>query len=300
MKHFLLTATLVAILGMRSIAAEPFIIAVMDPLAEELACACIDGFAQRNYKALADHLKKTGTPAFEKVELVFAGSLPAAITKSTPKRVDMIIGKDSVVRAELQAAKMPATAIARLTNKEGSTDFTGLVIVAADDPATSIADLKDHRLLFGPPESKEKHIAGILLFSKHGVNTSKLPETVDRCSEAGFMILENESDKKIAAVISDYALALLEGCETIEKGALRVIDKTEPVPFIAVFVAGKPDPFDEDIFDILYRSLLACKTDDKLLKALETKDGFVPYISGKGASTWEPLPVAQEAGDTKN
>ena len=47
-------------------------------------------------------------------------------------------------------------------------------------------------------------------------------------------MLENP-EKPTAAVISSYAAALLEGCGTIEKGAIRIIGETEPVPFVTVF-----------------------------------------------------------------
>jgi ABC-type phosphate/phosphonate transport system substrate-binding protein len=306
MKRFFLTALLVFLLGMQTFAAEPFIIAVMDPLAKELACACIDGYAQRDYKALAVHLKNTGNPAFATGEIVFAGSVQAALQKSSKKRVDMIIGEDSVVRAELQKAKIPVTAIARLSDKQGTTGFTGLVVVAADDPAKSIADLKNHRLLLGPVESNERHAAAIKLFEKHGVAVPKQPEVVGRCSEAAHTILENESDKLIAAVLSDYSFALLEGCETIEKGALRVLDKTEPVPFIGVFVT---ETVDKKVMGELYTALMNCKTDAKLLKMLETKEGFVHYgkikVEDITAMTvieemWESFPITKAEDDSKN
>jgi len=303
MKHLFLTALLVAVLGIKTIVAEPFVIAVMDPLAKELACACIDGFAQRDYKALANHLKKMDEARFGNVELVFAGSLPAALQKSSQKRVDMIIGKDSVVRDQLQKANIAATGIARLTDKKGSTNFTGLVIVAADDPAQSVADLKNHKLLLGPPDSTEKHAAAIKLFEKHGIAVPEKPETIGKCTEAGFAILENESEQPIAAVVSDYALALIVGCDLIEKGALRVIDKTEDVPFIGVFV---PASVDKQVVEKLYTALLACKRDSKLLVALESKEGFVPYRTSDNANgdnvkdAWEEFPVKKAEGNSKN
>ena len=312
MKKLLLLLTLL-LFNAQAFADGPFVIAVMDPLAKELACDCIAGFAQRDYKALADHLKQHGGPRFEKVELVFAGTLQSAIQKSSQKRVDMIIGKDSVVRHELQQAKMPAWGIARLTDKQGTTDFTGLVIVANDDPAKTVADLKKHKLLLGPPECDEKHDAAIKLFKKHGVTVPDKPETIDKCTEAGFAIIENESEQPIATVVSDYALALIEGCDLIEKGVLRVIDKTEPVPFITVFV---PKSVDEKTIEVLCSTLparwnmppniqhnLSDSPFDttKLLEALESKNGFAPYRTTKDQARWEFFPVKKEAeGDSKN
>jgi len=297
MKYFFLTVLLCLFLGVPLFAAEPFVIAVMDPLAKELACDCVAGFAQRDYKALADHLKKTGNPAFAEIELVFAGSLQAAIIKSSPKRVDMIIGKDSVVRHELQQAKMLATGIARLTDKKGEVTFTGLVVVAADDPTKSVADLKKHRLLLGPPDCDEKHAAAIKFFEKHGITVPKKPDIAGNCTEAGLAIIENESPQPIAAVVSDYALVLIEGCKTIEKGALRVLDKTEPVPFIGVFVT---ESVDQKTSESLCNALRAgVSKDSKLLETLESKNGFAPY-SMETKNGWELLPVMKTEGDSKN
>jgi len=284
MKHFLMT-TLFCLLFVAPIsAAGPFVIAVMDPLAKELACDCVAGFAQRDYKALADHLKKTGDPAFAEIELVFAGSLQAAINKSSQKRVDMIIGKDSVVRHELQQAKIPAIGIARLTDKEGEATFTGLVVTAADDPAKSVADLKNHRLVLGPPDCDEKHAAAIKLFEKHGISVPEKPDIANTCTEAGLAILENEEPQPMAAVVSDYALALIEGCKTIEKGALRVIDKTEPVPFIAAFVTEAVEQKTTEHLCYALRS--GVKKDSKLLEALESKDGFKAYALNANFGDW--------------
>ena len=296
MKRILLITLLCLSFGAKTLAAEPFVIAVMDPLAKELACACIDGFAQRDYKALANYLQETGDPAFAKIELVFASSLPVALRKSSTKKVGMVIGKDSVVRAELQRAKIASTGIARLLNKTGDTvGFTGLVIVAADDPAKIVADLKNHRLLFGPPECEEKYDAAIKLFKKHGVPIPDKPETIDKCTEAGFAILENETDVPIAAVVSDYALALIEGCDLIEKGALRVIDKTESVPFIGIYVT---ESVDQKMAEKLFGYLLRTGGEPKLKQALETQ-GFMNYIL-RGKVGFISFPVEQAEGNSKN
>jgi ABC-type phosphate/phosphonate transport system substrate-binding protein len=191
--------------------------------------------------------------------------------------------------------KLPAKAIARLTDQKGGTDFTGLVIVAADDPATSIADLKKHKLLFGPPDSDEKHASAIKLFAKHGVSIPEKPDTIDNCTEAGLAILENESEQPIAAVVSDYALALIEGCQTIEKGSLRVLDKTEPVPFISVFVTTTVDT---ETLEILYTVLSTLEP--RQLKALESKNGIVPYRTDKDKTPWDFVAVEEPDGNSKN
>jgi ABC-type phosphate/phosphonate transport system substrate-binding protein len=279
----------------QTFAAEPFVIAVLDPLAKQLACDCVAGFVQRDYRALTDQLRIVDANRFAGIELVFTGSLQAAIEKSSQKRVDMMIGKDSVVRRELQQMKLPAKAIARLTDQKGGTDFTGLVIVAAGDSAKSVSDLKKHKLLLGSPDCDEKHAAAIKLFAKHGISVPEKPDIADNCTEAGLAILENESEQPMATVVSDYALALIEGCQTIEKDSLRVLDKTEPVPYISVFVTTTDDA---ETLEILYTVLSTLEP--KQLKALESKDGFVPYRTDKDKVPWDLVAVEEPESNSKN
>jgi outer membrane protein assembly factor BamB len=74
-------------------------------------------------------------------------------------------------------------------------------------------------------------------------------------------------------VISSYALPLLEGCESIKKGDLKVIGQTKPVPFVSVFCSANISPAKQKrIADALF----AIRKNAKLMKALETQNGFVP------------------------
>jgi outer membrane protein assembly factor BamB len=75
------------------------------------------------------------------------------------------------------------------------------------------------------------------------------------------------------AVISSYALPLLEGCGSIKKGDLKIIGKTGPVPFITAFVSESMSPEKQKrVLDLL----LSLKSSAALLKALESKQGFKP------------------------
>ena len=88
--------------------------------------------------------------------------------------------------------------------------------------------------------------------------------------------MEYPTDSKVAGVISSYAERLLEGCGTIEKGALRVVGKSDEVPFISVFAAGK---FAEEERNSIVACLLESRGSKDLLTSLESKDGFVRYHS---------------------
>jgi ABC-type phosphate/phosphonate transport system substrate-binding protein len=76
---------------------------------------------------------------------------------------------------------------------------------------------------------------------------------------------------KTAAVISSYAQPLLEGCGTIKKGDLRVVGKTEPVPFITLFVS---DAMEAGQVEELMQGLQGVSRDIQVLQALESLIGF--------------------------
>src|SRR5262245_7422509 len=103
-------------------------VVVMDPLAAPLSCPCVAGYAQRDYAKLGAHLEKAlGRP----VKVHFAETLTEALKKKSDGKADLIIGKDSVVRAGAKANDLTVSPIAALTGKDGKTTQTGLIVVAA-------------------------------------------------------------------------------------------------------------------------------------------------------------------------
>jgi ABC-type phosphate/phosphonate transport system substrate-binding protein len=248
---------------------RPLVVVVMDPLALPLSCPCVKGYAQRDYQALADRLQAL---LDRPVKLVFNESLSVALRDQTEGQADLVIGKHSVVLADAAKNKLAATPLAMLTGKGGSTTQTGLIVVPAKDPAQSVADLKGYRMIFGPAECDEKHQAALALLKKHGVEPPAEKETSAACSDGATLILELQGKAHAAAVISSYAQPLLEGCGTIQKGDLRVVGETEPVPFVAAFAVGAASDTDQSRL----RDALAKASLDPLLRlALETKSGFV-------------------------
>ncbi|TWT31182.1 outer membrane biogenesis protein BamB [Posidoniimonas corsicana] len=254
-----------------SSAAQPFSLVVMDPLAAPLSCPCVEGYAQRKYEVLGEHLEKTlGRP----VTVTFAESLAGALKKEGCDHADLIIGKDSVVRSDAAKAGYGLTVLGRLTDKQGDSEQTGLVVVRSQDQAQTVGDLKGYRVLFGPPECDEKFAAPRELLTKAGVKIAdaKQAEITSACSDGACKIIEWGDAEQAAAVISSYAAPLLEGCGTIKKGDLRVVGKTEAVPFITAFVT---DRVDEPQAAAVQHALLTVAEDPQLLIALESMLGFI-------------------------
>jgi len=108
-------------------------------------------------------------------------------------------------------------------------------VVRRDDPAKELADLRGYKILFGPVYAAEKSEAAV----------------------------EGQAD---AAVISSYALALLEGCNTVDRGALRVVARTTAVPFVTVFVTNTCTRQQREA---ITKALLQVRRDKSLLVAME-------------------------------
>lgn len=252
--------------------AAPLRVAVGDPLALENACACVAGFAQRDYHRLAGALSgELGRP----VEVAFASTLEQA-RERLGGEPHLLIGKASVVEAQLARAGQAAPAcLARLSDRDGRLTLQGVWVVRADDKARRASELAGHRLLLGPAECAEKHAAALELLRAFGVEAPAAPETCDACTQAARLVAAGpvpDDPRPVAAAVSDYALRLLVGCEAVEAGALRVVGRTAPVPFVAAYAAPALAPGEAGAVS---RALLKVSRSSRLRRALESRDGFV-------------------------
>jgi len=245
--------------------ARPLRIVVMDPLSDQLACDCVEGYAQRKYDELGAFLEKQ---LAQPVRIAYGENL-ADILKLNPGKSDLIIGKQSVVLFDAAEINMAVRPIARLTDKSGSTDLRGLFVVRKNDPAESMADLKSYRILLGPECDAEKSIVARAALKAQGIPLAEQISTSPSCSSAALAVVEEEAD---AGVISSYALALLEGCDTIDKGALRIVGQTSGVPFITVFAT---DAVTRKSEAAVIDALLAVNNHKSLLAEMESKAGFI-------------------------
>ena len=240
-------------------------IAVLDPLAAPLSCDCVEGYAQRKYEALADRLQRhLGRTA----RVVWAESLEAAKRQTGEAPIDLVIGKESVVRTDAQTAKLKLSPVAHLTDRDGDTQHKGLFVVRRENDAATLLDLEGYEMLYGSTDSDEKSSAPRQLLEELEIGVEEGDVCV-ACSSAVKRLMEQPADAKVAAVISSHSLPLLVGCGTVRKGDLKVVGESEPVPFIAAFLREGADA-------AVGKTLLSLRDDD-LLKSLESARGFVPY-----------------------
>ncbi|GAB6167154.1 hypothetical protein JCM19992_31540 [Thermostilla marina] len=257
---------------------EPFRIVIADPLCRELACDCVAGYADRDYTSAAAVLEDVlGRP----VELIYAESLllPQA---GDVRKVDLVVGKYGEMAADLKRLGLSLRPTAFLTDENGDVCVEGLVVVRRDDPARGMVDLTDRRILLGPPEADEKHGSALALMEAFAISTSA-PQTVSpSCASAALAVVEREAD---AAVISSYAMPLVEGCGTVDKGALRVLIRTDPVPFITVFAVDLNTRERAALLEAFER----LKHRPQALAALKSREGFTGtsyYQASAAARRW--------------
>ncbi len=255
-----------------SIAKDALVMVVMDPMAAPLACDCVKGLAQRKYEKLAEYLEPR---LKQKVTVVWSESLVTALKEKSDGRADIIIGKDSVVRSDARRAKLSVAPIASLTDLKGSTKQRGLFVVRASSPASSLIDIENYQILFGPEECDEKWSAPRAALKELEIPFASSSKSCSSCSVAAKELLEMSQGTLAAAVISSYAEPLLEGCGTIKKGDLRVIGETGEVPFVTCFV-NQSLPREKNA--LLLSALLEMKSSADMLTIMETKSGFVPYL----------------------
>jgi len=257
-------------------AAGPLRLAVMDPLARQLSCPCVQGYAQRDYEELASFL---GESLGCEVKASFGESLDAFGDGG----FDLVIGKRSVIESDAGRLGLDVVPIAALAGKDGLTTQRGLVIVRGDDPARAVADLAGHRIVLGPADCDEKHAAARTVFAAHGITLPPDGPTAGSCTLGATAVVEAaaQGHPPTATVISSYAAPLLEGCGTLEKGDIRVVGETGEVAFITAFVSGEVEPADRER---ILAALLETQSLPLLQLAIESQGGFQPLPAGDAAA----------------
>ena len=276
LRMFLHVAVLMLGVASASAATEPLHMIVMDPLSAPLACACVPGTGQRDYKLLATRLE---TELKRPIQVTFDESLKLAMER-TGGKADIIIGKDSMVRFDATKAGVQIRELAALSDKQGRTTLHGAFLVKTSSPIQSLSQLAGKTVALGPVEDVETHEAAKLALANARVNF-RISGSID---SAALAMSDGEVD---AAVVSDFLPPLLEGCGKLEKGSTRVLGTTGEVPFIHVFAAttlGEPQ------LKTMTEALRKVSSDAKLLAALESKEGFksvaAPTATDVGWTDW--------------
>lgn len=266
-------------------AAQPIMLVVLDPLAKELACACVKGYGQRDYRKLARHLETT---LRQPVAVEFSDDLAETLALTGPGREVIVVGERSLVVQSAKRAALPCHPVCELTDPDGNTTVAGAFVVRATDSAKELKDSSGRKIFFGLADTKENHAAVQTALRVAAVNESPaVPEKRTAYSDAALDVLDSQDNVSPVAVIPGYALRLLEGCGSITPGDLKVIGKTQPLPFITVFIG---DNIAADKEQQIVKILLGIAADAKLLTAMESRAGFkpLPVPAGKPQANVHP------------
>jgi outer membrane protein assembly factor BamB len=260
---------------------EPVLLVVLDPLSRELACACVKGFGQRNYRLLATRLESA---LKQRVAIEFSDDLAESLTRAGAGREVIVIGDRSAVAHGAQQAGVKSQPVCELTGLDGETTLAAAFIARTSDSAKSLKDIAGRKILFGLPEADGKNAAAAAALRAAGLEAPAKLERRAVYTDAALDVLDSGATPLPVAVVPAYALRLMEGCGSVTPGELKVIGTTQPVPFITVFLA---DAIAAEKRERILNTLLGIKSDAKLLKALESRDGFKPLSTGAQSKTAE-------------
>ena len=249
---------------------EPLMLVVTDPLSKELACACVKDSGQRDYRKLAARLESAMK---QRVTIEFSDDLAETMTSVGKNREVIIIGDQSLVAHGAKQAGIKCRSVCELTDRNGDTTQTASFVVRFDDPAKELKDVAGRKMFFGLADGDEKDAAALAALRAAGVEPPAKPDKRAPYSDAALDMLDSDLSLQPVAVIPSYALPLLEGCGSVKPGNLRVIGKTQPAPFITVFLT---ETIAAEKQEKILKVLLSIKGDAKLLKAMESRDGFKP------------------------
>src|SRR5256886_13282784 len=155
-----------AVFGKSKGGPEPITFVVMDPLARELACACVKGYGQRDYRKLAARLEKA---VKQRVRIEFSDDLAESLAGVSPGREVMVVGDQSLVAGGAKKAGLKCHPVCALTGLDGKTTLTGAFIARSDDPAKELKDIGGRKVFIGLADVDEKHSASLAALRAAGV-----------------------------------------------------------------------------------------------------------------------------------
>jgi len=243
----------------------PLQVLVLDPLSDQIACDCVAGYAHRDYGRLGEALsREVGCD----VAVHYAEDLSAQQESLATGRW-LIVGKDSSQRHTSDQLGVELHALARLRGLDGTANLCGLFVAAVGSGIDSLDDAVGRSICLGPTDAVEKDRLAVEALAVLGV---VLPSPIRRatdCTAAALAVVDGDVD---IAVVSSYALPLVEGCGAIQPGVLNVIGRTGTAPFITLFAS----PSIGEVERIRIREgLLRLNRDAPLMKAIESHGGFV-------------------------
>jgi phosphonate transport system substrate-binding protein len=159
--------------------------------------------------------------------------------------------------------------------RHGAPTYRGQIVVAADSPLKSIADLKGKKLSFPDQQSASGHLYPTALMLEHGVDPEKDCTVVYSGSHDAALTALLKGSVDAACTFDDARNGLKEAFPDIMEKT-RVLAKTTDIPADCVAVSATLDPaIAQKITDGLV-ALAADEQGKKILMELYEIEGLVP------------------------
>lgn len=250
-------------------AGAEMVVVVTDTSAAELFCTCSPDVPKR-YEALRGAMSRA---LGRKVRFVYMtdfvfDSLPEEQGQQL-REAHLIVGKCTAVEYVSARLGVQSKCVGVLTRTNGSPELHGVWVARAAGGVRSIRDLAGKRISIGPEWQAEKHGDALKQLEAQKIKPAKATERL-LCKEALADVVDGEAD---AAVISDYATALLANKEVTGGTGLTVIGRTPGRPYVGAFATSRLSGAEgRAVSDFLLRGVAG---DLELLEALKSKCGFV-------------------------
>ncbi|MGL6194321.1 MAG: PhnD/SsuA/transferrin family substrate-binding protein [Thermoguttaceae bacterium] len=233
--------------------AKFYVITVFDPLAKHSYCGCKDDKDAREYLPIAMYLKDI---LGERVRNIYPENLESVRLVTQSDDYILCFGKESVVDYEIEKGKFNLRKLGYIVDLNGNTTFHGLLVARKESGVNQVSDLHGKNegleLILGPAFAVEKNALALKLLKENDIDLSKATQLIDKtCKDTLLHLLRlQDPTQPVVGAISDYAWGLLKTTDFIiwfgEEPPLEIIGKTEPAPFIAVYINTNLDEMKQE------------------------------------------------------
>jgi ABC-type phosphate/phosphonate transport system substrate-binding protein len=180
-----------------------------------------------------------------------------------------------------------------LTMRDSDRDLTSIVVVPADSPATSLADLAGKVVATGAVDSPQATLLPLDLFAKAGMQVTVRRFDVGVGLHGDHIGGEREAAKALMAGTVDAA-CMIDGNHlafakegTLPAGGTRIVAQTAPFDHCNMTVAAPTDPLVERFGELL----LAMDYADAEVRPLLDLEGLKQWLPGR-VTGYKPLEQA--------
>jgi ABC-type phosphate/phosphonate transport system substrate-binding protein len=249
-------------------------IAVNDIYCTDTACECIHDVAARRYTETLEQLKTEYSIDLQFDYFMEPYDLEAAILSG---QYDGVLSKPWTALMLQKQAGADFKSIVDLLDPNNNPWLTGILVVRADSPFQTLADLNGKHIYLGQPDAYEKNQAAKRMLETKGIQPARI-DTKASCSENIGILLDERAD---AAVVSDYALSAGCAVDFANPEDFRILAHTERIPLTSLLLdMNKISTADATR---LQTALLTLSTPDTLLG-----NGFVK------PAAWNPLELEEQ------